>query len=161
MKTIFYTNNSEHVKHLGGKMIRPGETREVAEIDHPDYSPAAPEAPTPDAAERQAVRDILEHNVPEIEAMLGQLSDRELSLLEAAEQADERPRKTLLEAFEEERLRRAADVTTSDPDMDAFAAMIADMDAAELEAQISLHEGSPAHLTAIEAEQARREAGAG
>jgi len=104
-----WTNTGETPVHIGGKLIGPGETRDVEETLIPDYAPAARE---PDLSD--PVLEILDHKVAEIAGILPQLSDEELRQVEQAEQ-DGKTRKGVMEAIAEEWLRRASGAQGDDP----------------------------------------------
>lgn len=99
------TNNTDTMLHIGGKVIRPGETRDVDESLVPDeLKPVAAQAAT-DAPE-DPVLALLDGSVKEIAEALAGLSDADIDALEAAEEAG-KTRKGVLAAIAEQRLARA------------------------------------------------------
>lgn len=103
-------NDTEAVKFVGGRMLQPGEGRE---IDLPDdggdsTDQGAPVDAPPIDPQAEALKVLREQSVADIKAQLEAITPELLDLLEAAEQAAEKPRTTLLAAIGEERLRRAA-----------------------------------------------------
>lgn len=111
--TQFYVNETAHTQFVGGRMIPPGEGRDVPLM----YLPAthrpepvvvlAPEAPSLDAL----LADMMAHSVKHVVALLPELTNEAIDRLEALEReaiAPAVPRKTLLEAVGAERLKRAA-----------------------------------------------------
>lgn len=109
-----YTNTSKNTVQIGGKSIRPGETREIEATLHPDYHrPPAAAAPEPG----NPMLEMLDDSVANIIEQLPDVSDDELGQLVQAE-ADGKKRKTLMAAFEEEKLRRAQTATAAGGDSD-------------------------------------------
>jgi hypothetical protein len=108
MAKVMYTNHSDHVKHVGSKAIGPGESREVDARDLPGYRAAKAQADTPDPL-REGVDRILAHAAGQIGEMLPALSDEELAaVLEAERTKGKKARRTVVQALEAERLRRAS-----------------------------------------------------
>lgn len=99
--------------YVGTSMILPGETRhfDVNDPDLPAYLRPAPEAAPEEAAD--AMAELLKLGVKDIAAEFDLLDAGELDRLEALENAAEPPRKTLLSAISEEKLRRAAAAETA------------------------------------------------
>ena len=94
---------------VAGVCIPPGETRLFDAATLPPHlrPQAEAEAPaTADAGADDALRQMLEHGVKDITAMLAGMSSEELAALAQAEAAG-KARKTLLGAITEEQLRRA------------------------------------------------------
>lgn len=120
------TNNTAMPIYVGSAMIPAGETREFEENDvplhlRPAQAPAEPVKPAlspeeqaeADAAAAKAKREaeiavIRAKSVKDAREHFSELSDEDLATLEALEQAEDEPRKTLLEAITEEQLQRAA-----------------------------------------------------
>lgn len=97
-----WTNTTDRIQHLGGKMIRPGATRDVEETLLPGFAPAAA-AVEPDM---DAVLELLEGSVDTVKEAVPRLENEDLDRLEAAEIAG-KARKGVLEAVANERLERA------------------------------------------------------
>lgn len=162
MNEIPVTNHGTTSLSVGSAVVLPGETKHFPAHLVPihlraDAQPEAPPADEPDT-ERLALDEILEHNVTQITEMLPALSLGELDDLEIAE-TEGKARKGLLSAIVEERLRRAStddQDAPGDPEMDAYAAGLTEMDDDELAEQLELMEGQPTMIAAIEAELERR-----
>lgn len=94
--------------YVGTSMILPGETRhfDVNDPQLPAHLRPAPEAAPEEVAD--AMTELLKLGVKDIAAQLDLLNAGELDRLQALENAAEAPRKTLLSAISEEKLRRAA-----------------------------------------------------
>lgn len=102
-------NDKDHPIYVGSSMILPGETRHFDEHDPdlPHY--LRPEIAVEEAApEFDAMVELLKLSVSAIVAEFDLLNAEEIDRLEAIENASESPRKTLLAAISEEKLRRAA-----------------------------------------------------
>ena len=107
--TQFYVNETAHTQFVGGRMIPPGEGRDVPLM----YLPAthrpepvvvlAPEAPSLDAL----LADLLTLSVKNIVLQLPELTHEALDRLAELEAEAAVPRKTLLAAVSAEQLRRA------------------------------------------------------
>jgi hypothetical protein len=115
MNLVPYTNTQPYNQHIGGRVIRPGETRMVDASLLPNATPAeaapAPEAPNPLAA-------LVKKKVKDIEAALPTLSDAELDevlKLDGADASDGQPRKGVAEAVAAEKLARAAAKPAEEP----------------------------------------------
>ena len=108
MAKIIKTNDTPRMLHIGAVTIPPYESREVDARDLPGYRAAAPKGQAEDPL-AEAVNQILAHAAGQIGEMLPACSDTELAALIEAENAKDRPRKTVLQALEAERLRRAAE----------------------------------------------------
>lgn len=111
MADIPVENRGNNPLHIKGAVIQPGETRILPEdMVPPRYRPGGgPEpgpAPAPEAPDE--VLQLLDQPVGQITPELSALSDTDLARLEEAEQAG-KTRKTLMAAFQEERLRRAGE----------------------------------------------------
>ncbi len=99
------TNHGTTMLHVGGKVIRPGETRHIDESLVPDdLKPAASQA-SEDAPDDPLLA-LLDGSVKEIEGALAGLSSAQLDELEAAEEAG-KTRKGVIAAITAERLHRA------------------------------------------------------
>lgn len=136
--TQFYVNETAHTQFVGGRMIPPGEGRDVPLM----YLPAThrpdpvvvvpPDEPSLD----DYLADMLTHSVKHVVALLPELTNEALDRLEALEReatAPAVPRKTLLEAVGAERLKRAA--ATFQDELDAqHAAQLATLSPEELAA---------------------------
>lgn len=107
-----YIENTGHqVMFVAGKLIPPGEGREVDEAHLPpelqDSPVAVAAAADPSVAER--VAELLKGNVKTVKAELPLLTGEALDLVATIEGGAEAPRKSVLEAVDAERIRRAAD----------------------------------------------------
>jgi hypothetical protein len=102
MNQVPIHNTGNTNRYIGGVCIPPGETRM---IDARLLPPEPPDEPAPPAAD--PIGDLLKLSVKEIVADLGEFDDETLARIEARELADETPRKTLLDAIAQERLKRA------------------------------------------------------
>ena len=119
--TQFYVNETEHTQFVGGRMIPPGEGRDVPLM----YLPAT-HRPEPVAVVVQAspsldvlLADLLTLSVKNIVLQLPELTHEALDRLEALEREMPAPhvtRKTLIEAIGVERLKRAADTFQAEMD---------------------------------------------
>lgn len=105
MNLIPYTNPHKHMMHIGGRVIRPGETRMVDASQVPNAPPAeaAPAPPAPNA-----LADLAKKSVKDITAALPDLDDADLDALLVLDAADGNSRKGVTEAVAEEKLARAA-----------------------------------------------------
>lgn len=128
MKRINVPNNTRMPIYVGSTMIPPGEMRQFDENDvpmhlRPKTPPAAP-AKAPSEAEKKSAAEA-EHQaklsalarqpVGEIREQFATLSEQDLTALEAAEKAAEKPRKGLLEAIGAELLQRAQNASAGAP----------------------------------------------
>lgn len=104
MKKIHYTNTTGQRKTVAGMAVAPGATVLVDERDHPDYQPAPVHRPRKERSD--PVLALLDNPVRDIIAKLADLSDAEFERLQQGEK-DGKTRKSLLEAFDAEFLRRA------------------------------------------------------
>lgn len=115
MARINVHNTTRMPIYVGSTMIPPGDSRDFDEHDVPEHLKPAPVPPAPPAEEEKPdqpaskLAELRAKSVEVIKAALVTLTEEELIALEAAESADETPRKTLLEAVTAERLRRAGD----------------------------------------------------
>lgn len=111
MALVPYTNTGENNIHIGGKVIVPGETREVDETLVPGYGQALePDADAdrnPLDDETEALLAILAGKVADVVAALPTLSVAQLDALENLETEAEKPRKGILEAIDARRLELA------------------------------------------------------
>ena len=110
------SNDTPNTLFVGGKMIAPGEGRDIDELDLPaelrEPAPEPEEAPVPGLDEE--LGNLLHESVKEITAQLGGLTHEALDRLAELERGREHPRKTLLEAVADELLRRANEALGSD-----------------------------------------------
>jgi len=111
--TQFYVNETAHTQFVGGRMIPPGEGRDVPLMYLPATHRSEPEAPVlhTEPSLDDYLADLLTHSVKHVVALLPELTHEALDRLEALEReatAPAVPRKTLLEAVGAERLKRAA-----------------------------------------------------
>lgn len=133
-------NDTSGVKFVGGRMLLPGEGREIDmpdEGDATDGGQAAHEEPPLDP-KAAALATLRAQSVGDIKVQLQDISPELLEQLEAAEGAADKPRTTLLAAITEERLRRAAagkPLPSQNPKVAAFAALLA-QSVGDLKAQL-------------------------
>lgn len=109
MATRYIENTTRQTIFVGGKMILPGEGRDIDEALLPK---AATEDPATDTAAdplEELLLALQAQTVAAIRAELPTLKVEALDRLEALEKAAEHPRKGVLEAVQAERLRRAAE----------------------------------------------------
>jgi hypothetical protein len=128
MEEVAVKNNGKNTMYCGGFMIPPGETRILPSAVVPAHlkQPPAP-VERREPSQDEAIKKTLALSVKDIAAMLPDLTLNALGDLEAAEESASHPRKTLLSAIQEERLRRAAD-----NDLEEFRAQTRTMSAEEL-----------------------------
>lgn len=112
MQRITVHNTTGMPIYVGSTMIPAGDSRDFDERDVPAHLRPAPaiaaevEAPAePPPADPLA--ELIKKPVREIVEAFGTLTAEQLAELDAREHTDPTPRKTLLEAIGEERLRRA------------------------------------------------------
>lgn len=120
MKEAPFTNpaDSGKTEFIGGKMIRPGETRMVdAALVNAGPAPAASgeQAPPPEHNMKSLQADSIKAITPQ----LPQLSDEQLADLLTLERAQDKPRRGVTEAVEEEQLKRQAE-TVNDEQLQAL-----------------------------------------
>lgn len=148
---VAFFNPKPHVVYIGGQGIPPNETREIDARHHPDYQrPATASTPEPDLLET-----LLEKKVDAIEAELDNLDDEQLARLDLLEQAQKKPRKTLIESIARLQLERAQAAS----EMEQFAEQIKNAAADELGELAVLHADNPQLLGLIDAELASRPLG--
>lgn len=111
MALVAYTNTGDNNIHIGGKVIAPGETREVDETLVPGYGQALEQVVDADQNslddETEALLAILAGKVAEVVAALPALSVEQLDALENLETEAEKPRKSILKDIEARRLALA------------------------------------------------------
>lgn len=120
--TRFFVNETASPLFVGGRMIAPGEGRDVPLMFLPATHRPEPDAPSlpPEPGLDELLADLLRLGVKNIVVQLPTLTNEALDRLEALEReaaAPLVPRKTLLEAVAAERLKRAA--ATFQDEMDA------------------------------------------
>ena len=95
--------------YVGGKMIAPGDNRDIDERElPPERRAAAVAAPEePDATPEQVMQSLRAQSVDSIKGQLAELTPVQLALLNDLEVADDKPRKTLLMALGDELIARA------------------------------------------------------
>ena len=108
---------------VGGKMIPPGEGRDIdTALLPPEHQDPLAEALAPAALNLvELVEALRAKPVKEIVAGLAELTQEGLELLTEQEKGAERPRKSLLEALDAEALRRADVALTQELQEDADA----------------------------------------
>lgn len=115
MGTQHVTNDGPNTIYVGGKMIAPGEGRDIDERDLPPELRAAPvaaDAVVPSLDEE--LEGLRAKPVKEIVLALPTLTHEALERLAALENEAKHPRSTLLTAIADEHIRRADDKLTSD-----------------------------------------------
>ena len=108
MGTKHIENNTPNTIYVGGKMIAPGEGRDIDERDLPPElrdAPVVVEPAGPSLDDELAA--LLKESVKEIKDLLPGLTHEGLDRLAELERGHEHPRKTLLEAIADEVIRRA------------------------------------------------------
>ena len=119
MGTKHISNDGPHTIYVGGKMIAPGEGRDIDERDLPPELRGAPVVVVePEPSLDDELAELLKESVKEIKDLLPTLTHEGLDRLAELERGHEHPRKTLLEAIADEVLRRADDALQGD-DLDA------------------------------------------
>ena len=107
MGTRYVANNTDQAIFVGGKMIPPGDGREVDEDGLPpledEVAKKEPELPDPDAN----LRELLTASVKNIVPALADLGDETLASLARIEGESATPRKGVLSAIGELQLLRA------------------------------------------------------
>jgi hypothetical protein len=141
----YVENTGRNVIFVGGKMIPPGEGRDVdegllpAELRDPAPAPAGPVEPSM----AELLAELLKGNVKAVVAELPGLSADALAMVEQIEGSDGSPRKTVLEAVRDEQLKRADAALDADAAQKAFEANV------EAAYQAHLAELTPEELEAI------------
>ncbi|OGA98127.1 MAG: hypothetical protein A3E79_11765 [Burkholderiales bacterium RIFCSPHIGHO2_12_FULL_61_11] len=109
----YVENDTAHMMYAGGCAIAPGEGREVdvpealPVLDRPDEE-AAPDTDGP-------LRELLKSSVAVVAAALAEFGADTLARLAELEAEAEKPRKGVLSALADERIKRADAALTSDP----------------------------------------------
>ncbi len=147
---MFFTNKGKKPRHIGGKLILPGMTREIDAQDHPDYRPPQPE-PAPVIDPVQALAD---GSAKKAIAGLTTLDNEQLAELDILEQEKNASdqRKSLIGAIAKEQLERAQ----ADSSLEQFVDTLPDKSDTELLELRQLHDDEPQILGLIDAEAARR-----
>ena len=110
MALVPYTNTGNANVHLDGKTILPGETREIDETQTPGFGIAAIDELIEDVqteTDEQDLSEALRGTVKEVLARLPDMTDEQLSELEALEGDEIAPRKGVLDGINKEQLTRA------------------------------------------------------
>lgn len=156
MKEIPVQNSGETTIYVGAKAVPAGETRMFHEHEVPQHlRPSAAKVKVKDKPNPNAeLLTILDHAIKKIVPQLPSLTDEALDILEAAEQAG-KTRDSLMKAFTEERLRRAA-ADETEKNMDDFATSLAEMGEDELLEQIEVYKDDEGLLGVVHAEIERR-----
>lgn len=118
MGTRNIENNGPNTIYVGGKLIAPGESRDIDERDLPPEMQGPAVAILEETAAPSLddlVNELREKSVPVITAELPGLTQETLDRLNELETGDPIPRTTLLTALGNEHLRRANDAMVSDP----------------------------------------------
>lgn len=110
MSRIPVTNNTAMPIYVGANMVPPGETRDFEDWQVPEHLKPAPAAPEPVAEEAapSSMEVLRAEPVDKILREFDEITDEQLDELEALEMADEKPRKSLIEAIDKLRLERAS-----------------------------------------------------
>ena len=113
----YVSNDGPNTIYIGGKLIAPGEGREVDERLLPrDQSMPTAELPAdPGPSLDDLVGELRAKSVKDIAAELPGLTQEALDRLAELEHGDPIPRKTLLAELGNEQIRRADAALTSDP----------------------------------------------
>lgn len=168
MGTKHITNDGAEIIYVGGKMIPPGEGRDIEEALLP---PEHRDAPVREADKQpsldELLAELLHKPVKDLIDGLGNMTQEALERLETLEGESKKPRKTLLEAIAAEKMARADEAMKNEqlaaelkkPVADLIAGLGA-MEVAELDRMAAL-EGAAEQprtelLDAIAAEQAKR-----
>jgi len=163
-KIVALYNDTAKAIHIGNKMIRPGDTREVdsdlVPFKHydkcsprPDGKPKAPTLVAPPQQDDDTqLLSLLDNSINDIKGKLPGLTVAQLEKLEAAEGAKAKPRKNLMEAFAEDRLNRAQEATETDE----LVALLQTMGDEELIAQLDVFQGDEGKIALVNAEIERR-----
>lgn len=108
-KRITVHNPTAMPIYVGSNMVPPGETRDFPESTVPPHlRPQDDAAPADAPAASDPLADLLGGTVKAIVAALPTLPNENIARLEALESAAESPRKGLMAALAEEKLKRAA-----------------------------------------------------
>lgn len=116
--TQFFVNETAHTMFVGGRMLAPGEGRDVPLMFLPaTHRPEpAPLLPPAEPSLDDMLADLLGLSVKAVVVQLPELTHEALDRLEALERDALAPRKTLLEAVGAERIKRAADTFQAELD---------------------------------------------
>lgn len=111
MGTRHVFNSGTEAIFVGGKMIPPGDGRDVDDLGLPpeDDRATLQEQPDPEPDPDANLIDVLKGNVKAVVATLADSSDETLAGLARLENASETPRKGVLGAIAELQLQRAQD----------------------------------------------------
>lgn len=109
-KRISVHNPTGMLIYVGSDMVPAGETRDFPESAVPPHlrPQPAPQAPAADEPTLDLIADLQKLSVKEIVAALPDLSAEDMARLEELENADGSPRKGVMNALTEEKLKRAA-----------------------------------------------------
>lgn len=165
MKEIPIHNNGSSTMYVNGRAIPHGETRmfnehEVPPHLRPTFTPE--KKPVTEANPNADLLALLDRTIPQITERLPGLSDEELDIIEAAEQAG-KTRAGLLKVIAEERLERAAH-SPSALDVADLKIALSTMDEDELLEQLNVFAGDDGRLALVQEEidlRAAANAGAG
>lgn len=141
----YVENTGRNVMFVGGKMIPPGEGREVDErLLPPELRDPAPATAAPvEPSMAELLQKLLKGNAKSVVAALPDLSADALAMVEQIEGSDGSSRKTVVEAVRAEQLKRAQAALDVQAEQAAFAAQVE----AAYQAQLALL--SPQELAAI------------
>lgn len=102
--------------YVGSNMVPAGETRDFPEsLVPPHLRPQPDSKPAADEAALDLIADLQKLSVKEVVSALPGLSADDMARLEELEKADGSPRKGVMNAITEEKLKRAADQPAGAP----------------------------------------------
>lgn len=101
-------NPNDHPIYVGTSMILSGETRHFDKHELPKHQWPKEDGEAVEMQPADLIVDLLKLTVREVAEAFADLSGEDLDRLESLENASPSPRKTLLSALVEERLKRAA-----------------------------------------------------
>ena len=113
----YVTNDGPNTIYIGGKLIAPGEGREVDErlLPRDQSMPVKEQPPEPGPSLDDLVGELRAKSVKDITAELPGLTQEAFDRLAELEHGDPIPRKTLLAELGTEQIRRADAALKSDP----------------------------------------------
>lgn len=116
MGTKHITNDGPNTIYVGGKMIAPGEGRDIDERDLPPELRDAPVVVVEEAGPSldELLADMLKGSVHVVVGGMSRLTHEALDRMAEIEGEAKHPRKTLLEAIADEKIRRADEALQSD-----------------------------------------------
>lgn len=154
-KRIWIHNPHTTPMRVGSDIVPPGETKDFPESRVPSHLRPAEKKEEEPVAKTDPLAELLKGSVKDVTAALTGLATADIERLGELEQLADQPRKTLLSAISEEILNRAADEQLA-----AIAAMSDEVLAAAIAEAGTDININPDYLMALEAESAKRKAGA-